>query len=185
MKSPGHQKRPDHKVEERPLVEKLEVEVGGEVVAPAITATVSMLIRRPAAEVFRAITAPDILTKFWLARASGPLEVGKRVRRDFMVKGVSDEVLVKEIVRDRQLLTELSDGTTVTWQLTSREDATTVIEVKQAGFKGTPGEVATAALGSTQGYTIVLCALKTLLERGDPMNLVHDKAALIEQSRSL
>ncbi len=40
----------------------------------AITARASMLIRRPAAEVFRAITLPDILVKFWLARASGPLE---------------------------------------------------------------------------------------------------------------
>ncbi len=150
----------------------------------AITARASMLIRRPAAEVFRAITLPDILVKFWLARASGPLEVGQRVRRDFMVKGASDEVLVKEMERDRRLLTELSDGTTVTWQLTSHPDSTTVIEVEQAGFKGTPGDVATAALGSTQGYAIVLCALKTLLERGDPMSLVHDKAALIEQSRS-
>ena len=149
-----------------------------------ITATASMLIRRPASEIFRAITMPDILTKFWLARASGPLEVGKRVRRDFMVKGASDEVLVKKMERDRRLLTELSDGTTVTWQLTSHPDATTVIEVEQAGFKGTPGEIAKAALGSTQGYTIVLCALKTLLEQGEPMNLVHDKAALIEQSRS-
>ena len=149
-----------------------------------ITATASMLIRRPAAEVFRAITTPDILTKFWLVRMSGPLEVGQRVRRDFMVKGVTDEVLVKEMDRDRGLLTELSDGTTVMWQLTSRPDATTVIEVEQAGFKGTRSEVATAALGSTQGYAIVLCALKALLERGDPMNLVHDKAALIEQSRA-
>ena len=33
MKSPGHQKWPDHKVEEKHLLEKLEVEVGGEVVA--------------------------------------------------------------------------------------------------------------------------------------------------------
>jgi uncharacterized protein YndB with AHSA1/START domain len=149
----------------------------------AITATASMLIRRPAAEIFRAITMPEILTKFWLARTSGPIEVGARVRRDFMVKGASDEVLVKEMERDRRLLTELSDGTTVTWRITSHPDATTVIEVEHAGFKGTPGEIAKAALGSTQGYAIVLCALKTLLERGDPMNLVHDKAALIEQSK--
>jgi uncharacterized protein (DUF427 family) len=33
MKSPGHQKKPSHKVEEKHLVEKLEVEVGGEIVA--------------------------------------------------------------------------------------------------------------------------------------------------------
>jgi uncharacterized protein (DUF427 family) len=33
MKSPGHEKWPDHKVKEKLLREKLEVEVGGEVVA--------------------------------------------------------------------------------------------------------------------------------------------------------
>jgi uncharacterized protein (DUF427 family) len=33
MKSPGHQKHPDHKVEEKHVVEKLEVEVRGEVLA--------------------------------------------------------------------------------------------------------------------------------------------------------
>jgi uncharacterized protein YndB with AHSA1/START domain len=150
---------------------------------PAMTGTASMLIHRPAAQVFRAITVPEVLTKYWLARASGPLEAGKRVHWDFMVEGASDEVLVKEIERDRRLLTESSDGTTVTWRLTPRPDATTVIEVEQAGFKGTPGEVAVAALESTQGFTIVLCALKALLERGDSMSLVHDKAALIELNR--
>jgi uncharacterized protein (DUF427 family) len=33
MKSPGHQKHPDHKVEEKQVAEKLEVEVRGEVLA--------------------------------------------------------------------------------------------------------------------------------------------------------
>jgi uncharacterized protein (DUF427 family) len=33
MRSPGHQKRPDHKVDEKHLDEQLEVEVGGEVIA--------------------------------------------------------------------------------------------------------------------------------------------------------
>jgi uncharacterized protein (DUF427 family) len=33
MKSPGHQKWPEHKVKERTLVEKVEVETGGEIIA--------------------------------------------------------------------------------------------------------------------------------------------------------
>ena len=33
MKSPGHQKHPDHKVEEKHVTDKLEVEVRGEVLA--------------------------------------------------------------------------------------------------------------------------------------------------------
>lgn len=33
MKSPGHQKWPDHKVTEKPVAEKVEVEVGGQIIA--------------------------------------------------------------------------------------------------------------------------------------------------------
>lgn len=33
MKSPGHQRSPDHKVEEKHLAERFEVEIGGRVVA--------------------------------------------------------------------------------------------------------------------------------------------------------
>ncbi len=33
MKSPGHQKWPDHKVKEKQMAEKIEVEIGGQIVA--------------------------------------------------------------------------------------------------------------------------------------------------------
>ena len=39
--------------------------------APVVTAT--MLIRRPAAEVYAAFVDPAVTTRFWFSRASGPL----------------------------------------------------------------------------------------------------------------
>jgi uncharacterized protein YndB with AHSA1/START domain len=87
---------------------------------------------------------------------------------------------VREFEQDRRLFLEWSDGTTVEWQLSSRADGTTVVEVENSGFKGDPAAATATALEATQGFTIVLCDLKTLVETGASTNLVRDKAALIE-----
>src|SRR5262245_66670679 len=142
-------------------------------------ARVSMLIRRPAADVFRAITRPEMLTKYWLSQASAPLEGGKRVHWEFMVKGAALDFLVKEVEQNERIVMEWASGSIVTWNLESRTDGTTVIEVENAGFNGEPGEVVEAALNATEGFTIVLCDLKTLLENNLTMSLVRDKALLI------
>jgi hypothetical protein len=39
-------------------------------------------------------------------------------------------------------------------------------------------------VGATEGFTIVLCDLKTLLETGRSANLVRDKAELIHRAQS-
>jgi uncharacterized protein YndB with AHSA1/START domain len=148
---------------------------------PSPSAKASMLIRRPVADVFNAITSADVLTKFWLSSTSGPLQAGKRVHWEFMVKGAAVETFVRELERDTRILLEWSDGTTVEWTLQSRPDGTTRLAVENAGFKGELDEVLETALESTQGFTIVLCDLKTLLEQGASANLVRDKARLIQE----
>ena len=42
---------------------------------------------------------------------------------------------------------------------------------------------AQGAVNATEGFSIVLCELKILLETGRPGQLVRDKAALIAQAR--
>ena len=101
-----------------------------------------------------------------------------------MVKGAAVETLVKEIERDKRILLEWSDGTTVEWTLQSRPDGTTRLAVENVGFKGTRDQVLETALEATQGFTIVLCDLKTLLEQGASANLVRDKARLIQEQLS-
>ena len=51
-----------------------------------------MLIRRPVAEVFEAFVDPAVTTKFWFTKSSGRLEAGKRVRWDWEMYGVGDEL---------------------------------------------------------------------------------------------
>jgi len=142
-----------------------------------------MLIRRPSAIVFLAFTDPNEITKFWLAASSGALAVGKKIRWDFMVKGASAELHVKAFEKNRRILGEWDDGTTVEWNFTELDEERTVVSITNSGFGGNAEEAMAAALDATQGFTIVLCDLKTLLETGTSANLVRDKAALIEMEK--
>ncbi|MDI1274172.1 hypothetical protein [Polaromonas sp.] len=54
----------------------------------------------------------------------------------------------------------------------------TVVSVVASGFME-----AAEAVGATEGFSIVLCDLKTLLESGISANLVRDKAELISQKK--
>lgn len=60
-----------------------------------------MLIRRPARDIFEALVNPDITTKFWFTKSSGPLEEGKTVIWTWEQFGVSGEILVTEMKQDR------------------------------------------------------------------------------------
>ena len=148
------------------------------------TAKVSMLVRCPPAKVFEAFVSPEVLTKFWLSRASGPLEPGKTVTWDFMVRGASAKTQVAEMVRDRLIRLSWDDGTTVSLAFEPFPDGGTRVEVVNDGFSGDAEKVMEAALEATQGFTIVLCDLKATLEHGQSMGFVRDKALLIEAKQA-
>jgi uncharacterized protein YndB with AHSA1/START domain len=148
-----------------------------EIVRP--TAKVSMLIHRPAQVIYDAFTNPEALTRFWLSAASGPLALGTRVRWDFMVPGAHVFTEAKQLEPHRRIFVEWSDGTTVQWELEPWPDDATVVTLENAGFSGDANEAVEAALEATQGFTIVLCDLKALLETNASANLVRDKARLI------
>jgi uncharacterized protein YndB with AHSA1/START domain len=143
-------------------------------------AKVSMLVRCPPAQVFEAFVSPAFLTKFWLSRASGPLEPGKTVTWDFMVPGASAKTHVEEMLPDRLIRLSWDDGTTVSFAFEPYPDGGTRVEVINGGFAGDADEVMEAALEATQGFAIVLCDLKATLEHGRSMGFVKDKALLIE-----
>jgi hypothetical protein len=60
------------------------------------------------------------------------------------------------------------------------EVGATRVAVSVTGFEGS--NAALQAVGTTEGFSIVLCDLKTLLEAGRSANLVKDKATLIAES---
>ncbi|WP_025850820.1 SRPBCC family protein [Paenibacillus ehimensis] len=145
--------------------------------APAAKA--EMLIRRPVEEVFEAFVEPAVTTRFWFTKSSGRLEAGKRVRWDWEMYGVSTNVHVKEIEENQRILIEWEESygyTTVEWTFTRRADDETFVTVTNTGFQGDGDDIVKQAIGSTEGFTIVLCGLKALLEHNIVLNLVPDKA---------
>ncbi len=139
--------------------------------APPV-AQAQMLIRRPAAEVFRAFTDPAVTTRFWFTRSSGPLVAGATVTWDWEMYGVSTEVTVKEIDQDRRILAEWDPEcpSELEWLFLPGPGDTTLVRITESGFCGTADEMVAKAIDAVGGFAMVLCALKALLEH--PMRLL-------------
>jgi Activator of Hsp90 ATPase homolog 1-like protein len=120
-----------------------------------------MLIRKPVAEVFEAIVNPDITTKFWFTRSSGRLAVGRPVRWDWEMYGISIEVTAKAIDDNRRIVVE--------WP--GYGSPTTI----ESGFTGTGDQLVKYVADSTQGFSLMLAGLKAFLEHGVRLNLVGDR----------
>jgi uncharacterized protein YndB with AHSA1/START domain len=137
---------------------------------------VGMRIRRPPSEVFRAFVDPAVTTRFWFTKSSGRLVPGASVRWEWEMYGVSAEVSVKELEKDRRVLIEWGDGdeaTTVEFRLIPWDDDT-YVQVTETGFSGDGDEIVARIADSTGGFTNVLCALKALLEHDVELNVVLD-----------
>ena len=144
----------------------------------SMIAKVEMLIRRPVAEVFEAFINPDITTKFWVTKSSSRLETGKQIRWEWEMYNSSTDVYVKAIEPNKRILVEwmaYGGPTTIEWIFTARPDNTTFVSITNSGFQGTEEEIAQQAIGSTEGFTIVLIGLKALLEYNINLNLIADR----------
>ncbi|MDF2964437.1 MAG: polyketide cyclase [Paenibacillus sp.] len=137
-------------------------------------AKAEMLIRKPVEEVFEAFIDPTITSRFWFTRGSGRLETGRRVQWDWEMYGASADVDVIEIEENKRILIEF--GTTVEWIFTPRAANETFVTITNTGFTGDGDDIVKQAIDSTEGFTIVLCGLKALLEHNIVLNLVSDKA---------
>jgi len=147
------------------------METGNSIVIEA-----QMLIRRPVAEVFEAFVNPQITTKFWFTKSSGWLEPGKKVRWDWEMFGVGDELTVKEFEENQRILVEWdNDPSIVEWSFESREDNATFVKISNWGFPGNCDEVLPQVVDAKGGYTTVLAGLKAWLEHGIELNLVRDQ----------
>ena len=139
-----------------------------------------MLIRRPPGEVFAAFVNPQTLRKFWLTDASGPLGPGARVQWSFMVQGATEKVFVTRFEAPRLLSFDWSGGIHVDMRFDPFAEGATIAQVEVRGFDG--ADALDQATGTVEGFSIVLCDLKTLLETGESANLVRAKAELITAS---
>lgn len=146
------------------------------------TVTASMLIRRGPAEIFAAFVDPDTLCRFWLDAASAPLAPCAVVEWRFKVPGVSDTVTVTHFEPPRRLAFRFSDGQEVTLGFEFHDGDATRVEARCTGFPDK--DLLAHATNTVEGFSIVLCDLKTLLESGRSANLVRDKAELIARKRA-
>jgi uncharacterized protein YndB with AHSA1/START domain len=149
-----------------------------------LIAKAQMLIRRPAAEIFDAFILPAVLTQFWLKRASGPLFRGAQVEWEFLVAGATERVAVTAFDAPRHLAFRWLDGKLdVDIHVAETSPGSSTVSVEVRGFEEGAEGVA-QVVNATEGFSIVLCDLKTLLESGRSAGLVRAKAEVIEGSRS-
>jgi len=142
----------------------------------SIVVEAQMLIRRSVTQVFEAFVNPQITTKFWFTKSSGRLELGKKVRWDWEMFGIGDDLTVKEFEENQRILVEWNnDPTTVEWSFESREDGTTLVKISNWGFPDNWDEVLPLVVDAKGGYTMVLAGLKAWLEHGIELNLVRDQ----------
>ena len=145
---------------------------------PQSSARATMLIRRPPGEVFAAFVNPQMLRKFWLRDASGPLAPGARVQWEFMVSGASETVAVTAFESPRHIGFDWSNGMHVRLEFELFAEGATRLSVTVSGFRGR--DVVHQASNVIEGFSIVFCDLKSLLETGTSPGFVRDKAELIE-----
>jgi uncharacterized protein YndB with AHSA1/START domain len=138
-------------------------------------AIAEMLIRRPAGEVFEAFVDPEITSKFWFTHGSGRLDSGGDIRWEWRMYGLSTPVIVREIVKDQRIVVDWSEPpTTVEWTFTPM-DRGTFVSIRNFGFSGDPDQCINEAIGSTEGFTLVLAGAKAWLEQGLSLNLIGDR----------
>ena len=148
-----------------------------------IVARAKMLIRAPIRDVFQAFVDPRRIRDFWLKSSSGPLTRGAHVEWEFMAPGARETVDVIEFSRNECIKFRWSNGSVVDITFEERADATTRVSVVVSGFAGPDSAV--QAVNATEGFAIVLCDLKTLLETGKSGGMVRDKALIIAEELAI
>lgn len=89
--------------------------------------------------------------------------------------GVSTPVTVSEFVSNEKIVMQWSDPpTTVVWTFTEIPGGT-FVEVRNFGFAGSPDEQVKQAIGSTDGFALVLAGAKAWLEQGLTLGLIGDR----------
>lgn len=120
----------------------------------SIVVEAQMLIRKPVAQVFEAFVNPEITTKFWFTKSSGRLELGKKVRWDWEMFGVGDDLIVREFEKNRRILVEWDNNpTTVEWSFESYKDGTTLVKISNWNFPSSLDWALPMAVDSKGGYS--------------------------------
>lgn len=125
-------------------------------------------IIKPVSIVFTAIVNPEILSNFFISRASGPVEAGKTITWYFDDVEHQLSVLVKTVIENECIIFEWSASgitTQVDIVLTAIDQNSTSIAIIESTFPLDDNGVS-KALQQTQGWTDFICSLKAFLYCG-------------------
>ncbi|EFL19759.1 SRPBCC domain-containing protein [Streptomyces sp. C] len=104
--------------------------------APAAHAC--MVVRRPAAEAFRAFADPAVTSRFWYGKSSGPMVTGSELRWEWETYGTSADVRVHEVQKGRLIRFEWGNygqPTKVELKFTPHTEQVTFVEVTETGSR--------------------------------------------------
>ncbi|GAA5521361.1 SRPBCC family protein [Aliifodinibius salicampi] len=145
-----------------------------------LNAKSGMLIRRSTGEVFEALVNPDVTTQFWFTKSSGRLEEGKTVTWTWGQFGVSADITVTKIEDNKLIQFQWPSGEeesayrTVRLSFESKAGGTTFVQVIESEFDKNDEQLINKIAGQTEGWALVLSAMKAWLEYGINLNLISD-----------
>jgi uncharacterized protein YndB with AHSA1/START domain len=152
------------------------IETGKSNIEPAARA--EMLIRKPVAEVFEAMVNPDITSRFWYTKGSGRLDSGKDVRWEWEMYGASVELCAHEVQKNKFIAfnwPSMGGTTSVEMSFTPHSANSTFVSITEKGWDAADEKMPGYVAGQTEGWTMVLAALKALLEFDLVLPLVADR----------
>jgi uncharacterized protein YndB with AHSA1/START domain len=125
-------------------------------------------VLRPVSEVFAAIVDPAKMSRFFISRATGPMQRGATIEWSFDDVGMKLSVDVREVEENRRIVFDWAASgvnARVTIGLEARDHDATLVDINEAAWPMNQ-EGVRCALGQTQGWTDFLCCMKAFLQHG-------------------
>ncbi|MBN9320057.1 MAG: ATPase [Caulobacterales bacterium 68-7] len=132
--------------------------------------TVSLKIRKPAAEVFDAVVDDKKMSGYFIAEATGPLVAGQTVQWKFPEFDEFFPVKVIEITAPERIVLawQAADGdydTHIEMSFKPLDASNTMVSISESGWRETAAGFK-AAFGNAPGWMHMMCGLKASLEYG-------------------
>ncbi|WP_251555130.1 SRPBCC family protein [Neobacillus muris] len=128
--------------------------------------TTKLKILKSAHEVFEAIVDPEKIGNYWFSSSSERWAQGKQITLRYDEYQAEGDIKVIEIIGNERIVFSWGEETIVAITLMESDNGSTIIEVKESGFKEEDPELADKLIGQKEGWVYMLSCLKAYLENG-------------------